>query len=150
MPEGSYPVSSNSESSNSQSSFNPANQSLSVAPQFSSTEIPKFAIKAAKWMGFFGYVLIISGGFYCLSIIGAIIGVPYILAGLKLNKAADKLQEFIQSADTRNLQEWLENQSSHYFILGIIMIVGLIFMVLYIIVLIGIIAYTAANKAGGQ
>jgi hypothetical protein len=45
-------------------------------------------------MKFMGYVYIIGGGLYCLTIIGAIVGVPVLISGLRLKDAGESFASY--------------------------------------------------------
>lgn len=49
------------------------------------------------WTNFYGMVLFVGGIIVCISIIGALIGVPAILAGNKLRESAGKMKVLIQT-----------------------------------------------------
>lgn len=59
-------------------------------------EILEKRLRKIKWDKLIPYVLILSGAFFCLSIIGAIIGVPLIVTGSlwieKINKEQDQIR----------------------------------------------------------
>lgn len=84
-------------------------------------------------MKFVGLFTIIYGGLVCLSIIGAIIGIPLIIAGLRLREAADSFEVYSKSNDTATLRKGFEQQGRFFFIQKIIIIVGLVLMALYIL-----------------
>ena len=84
-------------------------------------------------MKFVGIMFIIGGAFSCLSIIGAIWGVPMIMMGLRAREAADQFDNFSHSNDKRSLKEGFELQGKFFRIYKIMIIVGLVFMVIYFI-----------------
>ena len=47
----------------------------------------------SKWGNIYGVLAIVSGAFTCLSIIGAIIGIPMIFAGINMRKGALKAKK---------------------------------------------------------
>jgi len=84
-------------------------------------------------MNFVGWFTIIYGGLSCLTIIGAIPGVPMIFAGLRLTEAAKELRSFLASNDMASIFRALERQNRAFFIAKWYLIVSLIFTVLYIL-----------------
>ena len=89
-------------------------------------------------MKFVGMFTIVYGVLTSLSIIGAIIGVPLVFAGLRIREAADEFNAFRLTNDNNSLKRGFELQGKYFYIQKIIIIVGLILTALYII---GIIAF---------
>ncbi len=87
-------------------------------------------------MRFVGVFYIIMGAIECLTIIGAIVGIPLIICGLRLRESADAYTGYMGSNDLTMLERAFERQGSFFFIQKVLMIIGLIFIVLYIILLI--------------
>jgi hypothetical protein len=112
--------------------------------------VVNLAPKTAKWMGFVAYVWIISGAFTCLSIIGAVIGVPYILLGLKLKNAANDLKDYIQTNNPASFEEFIKKIHSHFLTLSIIFIAGFILMIIYIVVIILVLIAKGGVPAPGK
>ncbi|OGU71633.1 MAG: hypothetical protein A2V93_06420 [Ignavibacteria bacterium RBG_16_34_14] len=100
-------------------------------------------------MRFVGVFYIIMGALYCLSIIGAVIGIPLIICGLRIRESADAYNGYLGSNDVNMLERAFERQGSFFFIQKVLMIIGLVFIVLYIIF---IIAFGAAifSAMGGN
>lgn len=94
--------------------------------------------KMTSDMKFVGMFTIVYGVLTSLSIIGAIIGVPLIFAGLRIREAADEFNTFRLTNDNNSLKRGFELQGKYFYIQKIIIIVGLILTALYII---GIIAF---------
>lgn len=92
--------------------------------------------KMAGDMRFVGVFYIIMGALYCLSIIGAIIGIPFIICGLRIRESADAYTGYLSSSDTNMLERAFERQGSFFFIQKVLMIIGLVMIVLYIVFLI--------------
>ncbi|HPG39943.1 MAG TPA: DUF5362 domain-containing protein [bacterium] len=82
-------------------------------------------------MRFVGMFCIIYGGFCCLSIIGAVVGVPLIFCGLRLREAADSFTTWMTNKDENALTTGFEKQGRFFYIQKILIIVSLVFMVLY-------------------
>lgn len=74
------------------------------------------------WTTFWGIIQIISGALACLSIIGAVIGVFQIIAGLKLLKAVEITKS--PSYSSMDSDQVLEQLDSFFKINGIILIVS--------------------------
>ncbi len=98
-------------------------------------------------MKFVGMFTIIYGVLTSLSIIGAIIGVPLIFAGLRIREAADEFNAFRLTNDNSSLKRGFELQGKYFYIQKIIIIVGLVLTALYIIGIIafGLFAYSSYN-----
>jgi len=89
--------------------------------------------KMTSDMKFVGMFTIVYGVLTSLSIIGAIIGVPLIFAGLRIREAADEFNTFRLTNDSNALKRGFELQGKYFYIQKIIIIVGLILIALYFI-----------------
>jgi len=94
----------------------------------------------SKHMKFVGLFAIIYGALACLTIIGAILGIPYLISGLRLRESADSYMAYAEFNDTRQLMTAFEKQSSFFFIMKVLIIVGLVFFALYMIFFASLIA----------
>ncbi len=92
--------------------------------------------KMASHMKFFAIFYIVYGAIMCLTIFGAIIGIPMIIYNLKLKESADQFREFSGSKDFFVLNKALENQEKFFFFHKVLLIISIIFMILYITFLI--------------
>jgi uncharacterized membrane protein len=92
--------------------------------------------KLSSDMRFVGLFFIIVGVLYSLTIIGAILGIPLIISGLRLRESSDSFSSYMLSGDNNMLERALERQSRFFFIQKIFIIITLVFMVLYIIAII--------------
>lgn len=92
--------------------------------------------KLSSDMRFVGLFFIIIGVFYSLTIIGAILGIPLIISGLRLRESSESFSSYMLSGDNNMLERALERQSRFFFIQKIFIIITLVFMVLYIIAII--------------
>ncbi len=106
--------------------------------------------KMAKDMRFVGIFYIIVGGFTCLSIIGAIIGVPYIICGIRLRESANFFDNYSYGGDTGILENAVERQSKFFFIQKVIMIITIVGLVLYIIFIIAFLGKFLSSFGGGS
>lgn len=77
----------------------------------------------SKDMKFLGIMSIIFGILYCLSILGAIIGVPLIFAGIRLKESGESFDFFSKNNDEIALQQAIERQKRFFYILKMLVIV---------------------------
>lgn len=96
-------------------------------------------------MNFIGIITIISGAIACLTIIGAIIGVPVIISGLRLREAGTAFLAYHDSSNSNSLNEGFERQGRYFFIQKVITIVGIVIAVLYMIFILGIFVCAGAR-----
>jgi Family of unknown function (DUF5362) len=118
----------------------------------SSTGSPMMQMTVSKMSGdmrFVGIFYIITGALNCLSIVGAIIGIPYIICGLRLREAADAFNSYLGSNDMSLLERAFERQGSFFFIQKVLLIIGIIIAVLAIILLI-VFSTMIYNSFGGH
>jgi hypothetical protein len=94
-----------------------------------------------KQMNFVGILSIIFGAISCLSIIGAITGVPQILSGIKLRESADQLSYFIESDDKSQLKTALKLMSKYYEYTKLYFIINLVLIGLIIVFYIAFFAF---------
>lgn len=87
-------------------------------------------IKDIKFVGMF---VIIMGAINCLSIIGAIIGIPYIIIGMRMRESADQFEIFKMNNDARAMRAGFDLQAKYFKIIKILIIIMIVFMVLGII-----------------
>lgn len=92
--------------------------------------------KMAGDMKFYAVFYMVIGAFYCLTLLGAIYGIPLIIYSLKLKDSAEEFKEFTRSKDFFVLHRAMENQRKFFFFNKIIIIIGIVFMLLYIVLLI--------------
>ena len=90
-------------------------------------------------MKFVGLFMIIIGALDCLSIVGALVGIPLIFAGLRAREAGDAYLAYAQG-DYSALGRAFIGQASHFKIIKILVIIGLVLFCLYIIAVIAIMA----------
>jgi hypothetical protein len=101
-------------------------------------------------MRFVGLFYIILGALYCISIVGAIIGVPFIICGLRLRESADSYMAYTGSQDSVMLERAFEKQGSFFFIQKVLVIISLVFIALYIIFIIAFGAAIFSALSGGN
>lgn len=88
--------------------------------------------KMQKHMKVIAILNITFGIINCLTIVGAIFGVPTLIMGLRLKDAANNFNYYLQSQDDNYLKEAIINQAKFFKINYILIIIGLIFVVLAI------------------
>lgn len=91
-------------------------------------------------MRFNAYFTMIYGVLACITLIGAIIGVPMFISGLRLRDSADEYKQYLYTGDIAAIFKGFENQKTYFFIQKVFIIVGLVFFVLYIGAIIVLIA----------
>ncbi|MDZ7634623.1 MAG: DUF5362 family protein [Bacteroidales bacterium] len=101
-----------------------------------STNLPNLT----KYMSFIGLLAMIGGVIYCLTIIGAIIGVPYFIMGRRLRESADAFTGYNSSSSGKDLETAIERQTKAFFIMYVLAIISLVLLAIYIIVIIGLLA----------
>jgi hypothetical protein len=82
--------------------------------------------KLNPWLSLHGWAYLIFGALYSLTIIGAVIGIPLIIAGVGLINSTSELYRFAQTGDSRNLEQALAGQKQFYLTTGILFIVTVI------------------------
>jgi hypothetical protein len=90
-------------------------------------------------MKFVGLMYIIFGAFACLSIIGAIIGIPMIIAGLRARESGDAYTAY-SGGDGSALSRAFVGQAGCFKMLKVIMIIQLVCIALYFLFIIVMIA----------
>jgi len=97
--------------------------------------------KMTNDMRFVGMFAIIYGALTCLSIIGALIGVPIIFVGLRMREAADQFSTFRITNNAASMRAGFELQGKFFHILKILIIVQIVLIVLMIIFFVVFISY---------
>lgn len=90
----------------------------------------------ARDMKFYAVFYVIIGAFYCLTFLGAIYGIPLIIYSIKLKDSAEEYRTFANSKDFYVLQQAMENQRKFFLFNKIIIIIGIIFTLLYLLLII--------------
>jgi hypothetical protein len=101
------------------------------AEQALSAIIPKMT----RDMRFVGWFYIIYGALTSLTIIGAIIGVPLLISGLRLREAADDFDGYHRTNNFDAVLRGLERQGRFFFIQKVFAILTIVFLLLYIILI---------------
>lgn len=92
-----------------------------------------YPIQPSGWVKTMGIVSIIFGGISCLSIFGAIFGVPMIIAGLKLLEAHKQMAAFANTNDQNQLAFAIQNYHKYFKITGIIWLISVILTILSLV-----------------
>jgi len=103
-------------------------QAATISPVFHIT-----VNKMAGDMSFVGIFYIIIGAIECLTIIGAVIGIPLIISGLRLRESSDSFKMYLNSGDSMMLERALERESRFFFIQKVFLIISIALFVLYIV-----------------
>ncbi len=101
-----------------------------------STNLPNLT----KYMSFIGLLAMIGGVIYCITIIGAIIGVPYYIMGKRLRESAEAFNGYNSSSSARDLEAAIEKQTRAFFIMYVLAIISLVLLAIYLVVIIGLLA----------
>jgi len=94
-----------------------------------------------KDMRFVGMFAIIYGAINCLTIIGALIGVPMIFIGMRIREAADQFSIFKTTNNAAALRLGFEFQGKYFRIIKILIIIQLVLIVLCIIFVVAFLSY---------
>ena len=91
-------------------------------------------MKSVEWTitshKIFGIISIIQGALISLSFVGLVIGVPLILAGLKLMESSKNLNEYKLTKDTKNLKNFFIEYRKYWVILLITIIESIVSIIL--------------------
>jgi len=91
-------------------------------------------LSGGSWAQFLGIMYIIMGAFYTLTIIGAIVGVPFIFAGLGLFRGGGHAKEFMATGEQVAFQQTAVELLRHARIMGILLaVIGVLYLVLFIL-----------------
>lgn len=114
-------------------------ESTLTNPDFVGKPLTPFQItfdKMIRDMNFVGMFTIIYGAITCISIIGAIIGVPTIIIGLRIREAADQFAIFKATNEATALRMGFELQGKYFRITKILIIIGIILTIIWIALII--------------
>jgi hypothetical protein len=92
-------------------------------------------------MKFVSIFTIIIGVFYCLTFIGAIFGIPMIIAGIRLRDGARAFSVYQENQDEFTLEKALRYQQKFFFIGKILIIISIVLFLLYIVGIIFFFSY---------
>ena len=97
--------------------------------------------KMTNDMRFVGMFAIIYGAITCISIIGALLGVPVIFVGLRMREAADQFSNFRITNSAASMRAGFELQGRFFHILKILIIVQIVLILLGVVFMIFFIVY---------
>ena len=86
----------------------------------------------------FGVISIIGGGLSCLSIIGAVLGIPYIFIGIKIFKSGESYKKSMLTLEGNDLKNGLTIYSDVMKFTLILYIVSFLFYIMIIIRIVSI------------
>ncbi|MDJ0625584.1 MAG: DUF5362 family protein [Candidatus Caenarcaniphilales bacterium] len=90
-----------------------------------SKETLNFTINSlCPWMSFHGWLYIVFGIFYCLSIVGVVFGIPLIVAGVGLLESNSNFSKFLWSGKNIDLEAALKRQKQFFLTTGILFLVS--------------------------
>lgn len=110
------------------------------APPVTGPGSPAAPITGTGWAKFWGVLTLIGGVMLCLSIVGIILGIPYIIAGLAVIKGADETTNFNITREPEAADRALREFIRHFRIVGIVTVVtiGLYILAVLVFVLAGV------------
>ncbi len=101
--------------------------------------------EASVWLRFIGWVSIIMGVLYCLTIIGIIFGWLPIWIGILLKGAGEKIPAGFASNNLRDIHNGCQDLKTTFVIVGVLTIINLVVIVLYL--LFAILAFVVMGSA---
>lgn len=116
------------------------NATHSISPEFE--QVVK---KMASDMKFVGIFEIIYGALCCLTIVGAIFGVPYIIAGLRLRESAEAYEGYVFNQEYDMLERAITRQGSYYLMMKIAIIIAVSLFILISIAYTAIIGFVVSE-----
>jgi hypothetical protein len=102
--------------------------------------------KLAGWVTFRAIIDIITGAAACLFIITAAYGVPLIISGTKLLKAASSMKRSIALNDYQNVSDTFYHLQSYFKLNGISIIIKMCFAVLIFILYVVLIVFSFTHS----
>lgn len=93
-----------------------------------------------------GIITIISGAMMCIGIITAIVGVPYIMAGIKVFKSGGSFSETTRNADGNSLKNALAELSKAVKIMLITFVILIAMYILIFIIMMIVLVFAAASQ----
>ena len=100
------------------------------------------------WATFFGVLIIICGALYSITIIGAIVGVPFIIAGVKLTKAVSLSKELRSYEERQKMDLVFDNLNAFFKINGIMIVISFCLGILAAIIMAVVGAAFMSNYQG--
>ncbi len=115
--------------------------SKSTEDQYTRQLLVETTRRLVRDMKFVGIFTIIIGAFYCLTFIGAIFGIPMIIAGIRLRDGARAFSVYQDEHDEFSLEKGLRYQQKFFFIGKILIIISIVLFLLYIVGIIFFFSY---------
>ncbi|RKS86961.1 hypothetical protein DES39_0167 [Orbus hercynius] len=107
-------------------------------------EVDVFLMKKMSFIGtmqkIFGVFAIIGGALTCLGIITAILGVPYLIAGIKLFKSGSAFSYASYTHDSKFMKEAIVNLASYWLYTLIMIIITVVFYIIALLMMFTIFA----------
>jgi hypothetical protein len=98
-----------------------------------------------RYMRFLGILTIIGGALYCITIIGAIVGVPVIFIGVRMREAAEYFVKYSTSQNFQDVANAIERQKRFFFINYVFAIISLVVLALYIVIMVIVLSTTLSR-----
>ncbi|HHW32413.1 MAG TPA: DUF5362 domain-containing protein [Clostridiaceae bacterium] len=98
-----------------------------------------------KWATFKAIIDIITGAITCFGIITAVIGIPQIIAGIKLLNAADELNRYISVRNTNHIAMALYNMNRFFKFSGAAIIAKICYIIIIIVLYTLLVSYMLSN-----
>ena len=115
------------------------NQPKSIT--INSTDVLKKQLKfIAIMQQIYGVIMIVIGAISCIGILSAIVGIPIILAGVKLFKSGNTFGLAANFDNEQNLIEAIENLHGYWKFSLIALICSILFFIIYMILIIALIS----------
>jgi hypothetical protein len=86
----------------------------------------------------FGVISIIAGAFLCLGIISAIMGIPQIIAGVKLFKSGSSFSLVANTQQECDIVSAIEHLYSYWKYALIAFIASIVFIIIYIVIIMAV------------
>jgi hypothetical protein len=96
-------------------------------------------------MKFVGIFQIILGALSCLSIFGAITGIPMLISGIRARESADAFENYQRHSDPNWLASAFRGQAAYFKMQKIVAIVTIVLVVLMIVFYAAIIGFVVHN-----
>ena len=131
------------------------NPTPTAAPVLPTPSVPAqvslpYAKRLSGWATFIAILQILGGALACLGIITAAIGVPYIIAGVKLLRAINISKDLAEPDSSQKIGDVFTDLNSYFKINGIMVIVQAILAFLFIIAMFaGMVAAGTVLKENG-
>ena len=108
-----------------------------------------YTSQLSGWANFVAVMNIIFGAFSCLGIITAIIGIPMIIAAVKLLGAVESMKEFAKTKEPHKFAKTIENLNSYFIINGVLIIIGIVSYIIMLIIFFAVMATMPAAFGDG-